>query len=189
MHTPLVNYFNKVATINEREEALVRELFTSQSYKRKAFVLQEGEICKTFTFVVSGCLRLYKIDDKGNYHILSFASENWLVVDILSFREQTPAILTIDALEATEVLQITNENLQRLYREAPIFNYIIRELLEKHLAFLQYRLLDMMYANAQERYASFVRQYPHLLNRISHAQIAYYLGITPEFLSKIRSSN
>lgn len=183
----LINYFNKVQLLEKWEEELVCELFEPKEVRWHEFVLKSGEVCKCFNFVIEGCLRMYQFDSKGNIHIASFATENWIVLDIMSFREQNPAMMNIDALEKTKILQISYENLKILYQKAPKFNYIVRELLEKHTAFLQHRLLQNMYASAQERYQAFIEMYPQLLQRISHTQIAYYLGITPEFLSKIRT--
>lgn len=188
-YQPIIDYFSKVQPLEKWEEELICNLFEVKELRWHELALKQGEICKYFYFVVKGCLRMYQTDTKGNIHIVSFASENWIVLDIISFREQKPATMNIDALEKTTILQITNENLKHLYHKAPKFNYIIRELLEKHTAFLQQRLLQTMCATAQERYQTFISMYPHLPKRISHTQIAYYLGITPEFLSKIRSQH
>ncbi len=183
----LIDYFEKVETLNEQEKQLVQELFIYKDYKRKEFLLREGEICRQFSFILQGCMRMYMVDDKGTTHILQFAAENWIMVDALSFREKSASQLNIDAIEKTELLQITQENLKLLYEKAPKFNYIIRELLEKHLSSVQRRLLQTMSSTAEERYLSFIKTYSQFSNRLPQTQIAAYLGITPEHLSKIRN--
>lgn len=188
MHTALITYFEHIQPLDNTEKKLISSFFEEKILKKGEFLLKEGEVCTHFYFVEAGCLRMYKTDEKGNVHILSFATENWLVTDILSFRNEKSAQMNIDALEKTQVLQILHQNLQELYRKIPKLNFIIRELLEKHTAFLQQRLLQNMYASAQDRYQTFLAMYPKLPQRISHTQIAYYLGITPEFLSKIRKN-
>lgn len=183
----LINYFERTASLDETEKQAVRDLFVPNTYKRKEFALREGEICRQFTFVAKGCLRMYKVDDKGNTHILHFGSEDRIVLDAVSFREQSPSYLYIDALEPTEVLQISPENLRKLYLENPKFNFIVREMLEVYLSAVQKRLMQYMSSTGEERYLEFLKLYPQLANRLPQTQIAAYLGVTPEYLSKIRN--
>ncbi|GAA4165772.1 Crp/Fnr family transcriptional regulator [Chryseobacterium ginsenosidimutans] len=184
---PLINYFNSLIPLNNEESQLVRELFKSRLYRKKQYVLQENDICNQFNFVVRGCLRMYKVDEKGNTHIIQFASENWWMVDIGSFHQKKSSDLSIDALEDTMVLQISYENLIKLYTSAPKFDRIFRVLIENSFVTLQNRLLQNISSTAEERYLSFMETYSHLSNRLPQTQIASFLGITPEFLSKLKS--
>jgi len=144
-------------------------------------------LCTQLCFVVRGCLRLYKIDEKGNTHILQFAAENYWINDLGSFHGVKPSALNIDALEDTVVLQISREDLIALYIQAPRFDRIFRVLLENSFIRMQERLLQNISSTAEDRYQSFLEIYPHLINRLSQVQIAAYLGITPEFLSRLRN--
>ncbi len=184
---PLIDYFEKIIPLSQEEKELVNELFKHRLYRKRQFVLQEGDVCKYFNFVVRGCLRMYKIDDKGVIHILQFASENWWINDNDSFHQNKPSQLSIDALEDTMVLQINLQDLTYLYKKSRKFNLIFRVLLEKAHTVLQRRLLLNISSSAQEKYKSFVKNYPHLLNRLPQTQIAAFLGVTPEFLSRIKS--
>jgi CRP-like cAMP-binding protein len=184
---PLIDYFNSLIPLNNEESQLVRELFKSRLYRKKQYVLQENDVCNQFNFVVRGCLRMYKIDEKGSTHIIQFASENWWMVDIGSFHQKKSSDLSIDALEDTMVLQISYENLIKLYTSAPKFDRIFRVLIENSFVTLQNRLLQNISSTAEERYLSFMETYSHLSNRLPQTQIASFLGITPEFLSKLRS--
>lgn len=185
---PLLNYFNKIIALNNEEKQLVTEKFQPRLYRKRQYILQEGDVCKQMNFVVRGCLRMFAIDDKGNTHILQFAAENWWITDISSFYERKNSKLNIDALEDTMVLQISFENLTSLYNEAPKFNRIFRVLIENSHVALQKRLLQNISSTAEERYLSFIQTYPQLSNRIPQTQIASYLGITPEFVSRIRNN-
>jgi CRP-like cAMP-binding protein len=98
-----------------------------------------------------------------------------------------PSDLAIDALEDPVVLQISRDDLIALYLQAPKFDRIFRVLLENSFVRLQNRLLQNISSTAEDRYQSFLELYPHLLNRLSQVQIAAYLGITPEFLSRLRN--
>lgn len=184
----LLDYFDKIISLNEEEVHLVVKSFQLRLYRRRQYVLQEGDICRQFNFVVRGCLRMYQIDEKGNIHILQFATENWWMMDIGSFHSKKKSSLNIDALEDTMVLQIDYNNLIALYTKAPRFNRIFRVLIENSYVSLQNRLLENISSTAEERYLSFLDTYPHLSNRLPQTQIAAYLGITPEFLSRIRNS-
>jgi CRP-like cAMP-binding protein len=184
---PLLSYFAALYTLNEAEKELVREKFHSRLFKKRQYVLQEGDVCNQFNFVVRGCLRSYKIDEKGNTHILQFAPENNWINDLGSFHSLTPSALNIDALEDTVVMQISHDDLIQLYKQAPKFDRIFRVLVENAFIRLQERLLQNISSTTGERYQSFMELYPHLANRISQVQIAAFLGVTPEFLSRLRN--
>ena len=79
---PLLEYFEKIFPLNEKEKELIRTKFHSLLYRKRQFVLQEGDVCTQFNFVVRGCLRTYKIDEKGNIHFLQFAIENNWINDL-----------------------------------------------------------------------------------------------------------
>lgn len=184
---PLLDHFQKMIPLTEKEQGLVCEFFKPRLYRKRQFVLQEGDVCQHFNFVVRGCLRTYTIDEKGVMHILQFASENWWASDNESFHSGMPSPLNIEAIEETMVLQITRSNLISLYKKSRKFNLIFRVLLEKAYATLQRRLLLNISSSAQEKYDSFLKTYPHLLNRLPQTQIAAFLGITPEHLSKLKA--
>ena len=184
---PLIEYFDRLYPLNMEEQELVREKFHSRLFRRRQYVLREGAVCTQFNFVVRGCLRTYKIDEKGNTHILQFAVENNWINDPGSFHGVKPSALNIDALEDTVVLQINRDDLITLYIKAPKFDRIFRVLIENGFVHLQERLLQNISSNAEKRYESFLELYPHLNNRLSQVQIAAFLGVTPEFLSRLRN--
>jgi CRP-like cAMP-binding protein len=185
---PLLEYFKKRGyALNDKEKALVQEKFHSRLYRKRQYVLQEGDVCTQFNFVIRGCLRTYNVDKKGNIHILQFGIENNWINDLGSFHGIKPSALNIDALEDTVVLQISLEDLISLYKQSPIFDRIFRVLIENGYIHLQERLLQNISSTAEERYESFLSRFPHLINRISQVQIAAFLGVTPEFLSRLRN--
>jgi len=184
---PLINYFNNLIPLNNEEIDLVSTYFKPRLYRKRQYVLQEGDVCNHFNFVIRGCLRMYKVDEKGNTHIVQFASENWWLTNIGSFHERKPSELNIDALEDTMVLQISYDNLIALYIQVAKFDRIFRVLIENSFVTLQNRLLQNISSTAEDRYNSFIEVYPHLSNRLPQTQIASFLGITPEFLSRLRN--
>lgn len=185
---PLLDYFRKRGYIlNDFEKSLVQENFHSRLYRKRQYVLQEGDVCTQFNFVVRGCLRTYNVDKKGNLHILQFGTENNWINDLGSFHGIKPSNLNIDALEDTVVLQISLDDLISLYKQSPVFDRIFRVLIENGYIHLQERLLQNISSTAEERYEAFLERYPHLINRISQVQIAAFMGVTPEFLSRLRN--
>ncbi|MGB4771868.1 MAG: Crp/Fnr family transcriptional regulator [Chitinophagaceae bacterium] len=183
----LLDFFNKMIPLNATEVDLVRSSFVPRNFRKKQTVLQEGEVCTYFYFVAEGCLRMYKIDEKGSTHVLQFAAENQWILDLGSFHSVQPSELIIDALENTVALQINRDDLIALYLRAPKFDRIFRVLLENSYVRLQERLLQTISSTAEARYQRFLNGYPQLVNRLSQIQIASYLGITPEFLSRLRN--
>jgi CRP/FNR family transcriptional regulator, anaerobic regulatory protein len=184
---PLLTYLDGLIPLNKEEKELVLAKFRHRLYRRRQYILQEGNVCTVINFVVRGCLRMYKVDDEGNTHILQFAAENNWINDLGSFHKISPSLLNIDALEDTVVLQISHEDLISLYIAAPKFDRIFRVLVENSYVRLQERLLQNISSTADERYESFLEIYPHLVNRLSQVHIASFLGITPEFLSRLRN--
>ncbi|MBN8651875.1 MAG: Crp/Fnr family transcriptional regulator [Cytophagales bacterium] len=184
---PLLDYFSTLIPLNQTEKDLVKEKFRPHLFLKRQFALQHGDVCEYFDFVVRGCLRLYKADEKGGYHVLQFATENYWMLDLTSFHKRTKSVLDIDALEDTVVLRIAYNDLIDLYVKAPKFDRIFRVLLENHFMQQQERIGQLFSSTAEERYQSFLETYPHLLNRLSQVQVASYLGVTPEFLSRIRN--
>lgn len=184
---PLIDYFDKMIPLTEEEKELVKSKFQSRLYRKRQYILQDGDVCKVYNFVISGCLRMYNIDDTGTIHIIQFATENWWISDLGSFYSMKPSALNIEAVEDTTVLQIRHDDLLDLYIKAPKFDRIFRVLVENSLVKMQERLLQNMGSDARVRYELFLKQYPTLANRIPNTYIASFLGITPEFLSKIRN--
>lgn len=173
-------------TLTSDEERIFRSLLGYRRIRRRQYLLQEGDICRHENYVLSGCLRAYYIDRDGFEHITQFAVEDWWISDLGSLLSQAPATLTIDALEDSELLQFDRPSLEELYRKIPKFERFFRILLQNAFVAQQRRILDTISRTAEERYREFASRYPTFLRRIPQKHIAAYLGITPEFLSRIR---
>jgi CRP-like cAMP-binding protein len=161
-------------------------LLQPKKIKRKEFMLKQGNVCKTENFIVKGCLRTYTIDDNGFEHIVLFGIEDWWVGDLYSFLTQSPATYFIDALEDTEILQITKSNLDKLFEQVPKFEKFFRLILQNAFIAQQQRINQNLSFTAEQRYTNFITKHPQLEQRLSQKQVAAYLGITPVFLSMLR---
>ena len=183
----IVNHFKKYLPLDEEEIQALTSRLTERKIKRRQFLLHEGDVCKYFTYVQSGCFKIYGVDDKGIEHNLAFAAEDDWISDIGSLHKEQPSKLFIEAVEQSVVLQLSKGDLWYLYSNHPKFDRNFRVIIEDRYIELQNRLLQMFSSTALGRYENFIDQYPHLANRLPNTQIASYLGVTPEFLSKIKN--
>lgn len=172
--------------LDQAETDFFVSLLQTKKLKRKEFLLMQGDICMTENFIVSGCLRTYTIDDNGFEHILMFGVEDWWVGDLYSFLTQSPATFFIDALEDTEILQISKINLDQLYAKVPKFERFFRLIIQNAFIAQQQRINQNLSFSAEQRYLDFILKYPQLEQRLSQKQVSAYLGITPVFLSMLR---
>ncbi|SEF78950.1 Crp/Fnr family transcriptional regulator [Algoriphagus boritolerans] len=184
----IIQHLESFIPLKGTEKALLEERLVSRPIKRKEKILIAGEVCKHYTFVAQGCFRMFGVDDKGFEHNIQFTAENEWIADIGSFHSQNQSQLNIEALEAGLVLQIKQQDLYFLYNTIPKLNLIFKVLIELKYIELQNRVLQNFSSTAEQRYLGFLEQYPHLSNRLPNTQIASYLGITPEFLSKVRKN-
>jgi CRP-like cAMP-binding protein len=183
----LLTNISRYIQLNDREKEILFGYLKPKSIKRKEFILNEGEVCRYSTFVLSGCLRGYTVDKNGVEHVLSFAPTDWWMADMYSLISQKPGHLNIDALEDTEAVQLSKVNQEKLYAEIPKFERFFRILTENSLVANQQRIVDNMSLTAEERYSIFCRRYPTLIDHLPQKQIASYIGVTPEFFSRMRS--
>ncbi len=182
----LRKHIQKRITLSDEEFNRCASFFTRRKIRKKQFLLQEGEVCKHGAFVERGCLRLYTVDRNGEEHIVQFAIEDWWISDLQSFLSGAPSIYTIDALEDSEVLLLEKEERDKLFEAEPKLERFFRLLHEANYVASHRRIEESLAASAEERYLAFLKTYPALVQRIPQSQIASYLGITPQSLSRIR---
>jgi CRP-like cAMP-binding protein len=173
-------------SLSEKETEVFCNLFQQKLIKKKSFLLKEGEVCKFEGFVTKGLFRVYHIDKSGAEQILYFAIENWWITDIDSFTNGLPSQLFIEALEDSEVLLISKNDKEFAYTNLPEIEKLFRVMTQKTHVALQRRMIDNLSKTADQRYLDFIEKYPTIYQRLSNLQMAAYLGISHEFLSKIR---
>jgi len=160
--------------------------FTFQKIIKKEFLLKEGELCKFEGFVINGCFKVYHSDQKGTEQILYFAIEDWWITDVDSFTTLKPSQLNIQALENSEVLLISKADKEALYQKIPEIEKLFRIMSQKTLIALQRRIIENLSKTADQRYVDFITKYPQIAGRLTNIQIGAYLGISHEFVSRIR---
>lgn len=186
MTASLQKHIKKHTQISDENLEKFSNAFTLQKVVKKEFLLKEGEICQFEGFVTGGCFKVFHSDQDGTEHILYFAIEDWWVADVDSFTNSKPSQLNIQALENSEVLLISKQNKEKLYQEIPEIEKLFRIMSQKNLVALQRRMIDNLSKTADQRYLDFLAKYPKITQRLTNIQIAAYLGVSPEFVSKIR---
>ena len=160
--------------------------FYPKHLKKREFLLVQNQICKFEGFVLEGCFRIFTTDKKGNENTLYFAAPDWWLMDIDSFMNSTPSNLNIQALEDSTVLLIDKPDKLSLYETLPKVERLFRRMSQKALVAWQRRLIRNHSQTAKERYHYFITTYPGIVSKLTDKQIASYLGITHEFLSKLK---
>ncbi len=182
----LLSNFDNYLPLNAAEKEDLAGRVIERKIKRRQFILQENDVCKHYTFVAEGCFKKFQVDEKGTEHNLQFAAEGDWLMEIDSFYFEKPSRVYIEAIEPSVIFQINKPNLYHLFTNNPKFDRNFRVIVENRFVELENRVLQAISSTAEERYLSFIKHYPHLLSRLPNTQIASYLGITPEFLSKVR---
>ncbi|SHM87340.1 cAMP-binding domain of CRP or a regulatory subunit of cAMP-dependent protein kinases [Chitinophaga jiangningensis] len=172
-------------SLTPEESSYFTRLLKPGQYARKEFLLREGAVCADFTFIVSGCMKSYLLDQQGKEHILTFAAPDWWIADINSFISGKPGNLFIQAINDTITLALSRRNQEILLREIPQFERCFRILTERAFAASLQRNIDAMSLSAVERLEKFRQQYPYLLPLLSDQEIASYIGVTPSFFSRM----
>ena len=183
----ILNNIERRIKLTEAEKKLFVTYLTYREVEKGEVLLSYGEISKEQYFVISGCLRNYSIDEYGKEHILMFAAADWWTSDLYSYITGEPGEYIIDALVDTEVFVIQKNDMEKIYEEIPKFERFFRILFQNAIVNNTRRLKSSMSAPAEERYQAFIKQYPNIYKDIPLKHIASYLGISPEFLSKIRN--
>ncbi len=188
MHEQLLlkEHFLRYVALDPHELEAICEYFFPIQVRKGEYVLRKGETCRFEGFVVQGCFQIFTINPKEKEKILYFAAEDWWVMDVDSFTNDTPSELYIQAIENSLMLRISKTDKEALYQELPKVERIFRIMSQKAVASWQRRLIRNHTISAEDRYHHFVTSYPGIAKRVTNKQIASYLGITQEFVSIIR---
>ncbi|WP_431213639.1 Crp/Fnr family transcriptional regulator [Puia sp. P3] len=188
MFEQIDNIVGACIQLTEEERRIFHSLLRFRRVRKRSLLLQEGDVCSVEAFIIKGCIRRYYINEDGSETNLSFAVEGWWVSDPQSFGEQSPSDMFIEALEESELLLLDYRSKNELLERVPKFERFFRLLLQRNLAHLQGRWRASVAHTAEQRYTSFIDKYPNIAARVTQTQIAKYIGVSPEFLSKMRSS-
>lgn len=183
---PLIDYLSARVALTEKDKEIIASSYRPLSLKKKEHLFKHGEVCPWEGFILSGTFRVYYLDAKGLEHVLYFGFNDWWISDIASFYGDTPATLNAQAMEDSEILVIDRVMKEKLFATVPVLERLFRLITQKHLTVLQRRFLLTVSETAEERYKALLKRSPGIEQLVPQHQIASYLGILPESLSRMK---
>jgi len=180
-------YVSKFVNLSAGELKYFNSMLQYKVIPKKTMLLQAGNICNFEAYVIKGCIREYYIDSHGAELTLQFAVEDWWVSDITSFEDQKVSSMYIEALEDCELLMLSRQSKKQLLVQVPKLERMFRLMIQRHLSVVQSRLFKTVTHSGMEKYLEFIQRYPTIPQRVPQRYIASYLGMSPEFLSKLRT--
>lgn len=186
MKDQIKKYLSRYVEFNDAEIEELFSKFTRKTFDKKDYLLKEGQICKNNYFLISGLVRSFYIDNKGNEKITQFALENWWVTNMESYVKRVPSYSSIQAIEKTTVLIIDKEELDKLFTTIPKLERFFRMITENMLIAIQRRNDIYLQMKSKDRYDDLINNFPVFAQRVPQYMIASYLEITPEYLSELR---
>ena len=188
MKDQIKKHFSRYVEFNDIEIDEIFSKLTQKTFDKKDFLLKEGQICKNNYFLISGLVRSFYIDNKGNEKITQFALENWWVTNMESYIKSVPSYSSIQAIEKTTVLIIDKIELEKLFRTIPKLERYFRMVTENMLIAIQRRNDIYLQMKSKDRYDDLIQNFPVFAQRVPQYMIASYLEITPEYLSELRKN-
>ena len=183
----LKRHIAKFVAISEDDYSEILSYFKIIEAGKKKNLLTEGKICKWNFFVSKGCLRMFFVNEKGVEQTVQFALENWWISDYTSFSSQQPAEFYIQAVEKSEVLAIDYLSHEKMLNQFPRMERYFRSVHQRAHAAYQFRVKSLYQMSREELYLSFSKRYPGFVQRVPQYLLASFLGLTPEYLSEIKS--
>lgn len=184
----LIKNINRFIELDESEINVLSSHLKVVRIKRKQLIVQPDFVCKFRTYVVSGALKAYIVDpNDGQEQVIGLAIDDWWISDFSSYINQEPATFFVEAVVDSIIIQLSFENEQKLYDLIPKFERFFRLHAQRIASGLQKRMLSNLNKSAEDRFEELSNRYPIFLHKFPQYVIASYLGITTQFLSKIRN--
>lgn len=180
-------HLRKFVDIDEEEFEKILTYFTLLEVNKKDNLLVEGDVCRSHYFVLSGCLRMFFVNEKGVEQTTQFAIENWWITDNMAYEHEQPSAFYIQAVENSQVMILHRYSQEELLQQFPKMERYFRFIYQRAYAASQRRIKFLYEFTREELYHHFNDHYPEFVQRIPQYLIASYLGFTPEYLSEIRS--
>lgn len=178
--------FNEKVLLTEEEKELIKIYLTVKKIRKRQYLLQGGDVCKSVAFVEKGALRLYYLSEDGTEHIMRFALEGQFITDLYSFLTTEPSAYNIDAIEDSELVLITKSASEELRKLSSKYQEYIFQITSEAYIQLERRLTSIISLTLEERYKDLTANYPDIIQRVPQHMIASYMGLTPETLSRVR---
>lgn len=182
----LIESISRHVDLSEDDKKLIISSVRERKVKKGQFLVHEGGTCRNTHFVLEGSLCTYFTDLNGQQHIVQFAIEGWWISDLNSFIMQVPASFNVQAITDSRIFELPFESLEVLYEKVPRMDRYFRIITQRAFVSFQQRIVQNISMSAEERYLAFQSKFPKLEVRIPQKLIASYLGISAEFLSRLK---
>jgi CRP-like cAMP-binding protein len=182
----IIQNLKKHISLTDAEVAHFFSLLRHVRLKKNAFLIRSGEASCPFILIKKGCLMTFFTDRNNVHHVIQFWQEMWWTGDLNGLAGDHPSMYSIKAIVPTEVYLLHREAFAQLCTDIPAFDRYFRIIFQHSLISHQKRIIQDISCTAEEKYLTFTENYPQLERILPQKYIASYLGITPEFLSRIR---
>ena len=184
----LRNTLNHFHPVDQEAWDAIRQLFRSATLCKGDYFVQEGDRNDKVGFVLEGALRVFYLDEKGNFYNKTFFPQHTFAASLASILQDIPSYLNFDALLDTRMLVASYHRIEALFPKFRCLETVVRKLIEYEWVIKKERReLRLVLQDATQRYLYFQEEYPGLENLIPQYHIASHLGITPIQLSRIRA--
>lgn len=191
MYESLFRYIEEKSglSLSPEDHIAIEERFKPRRFRKRQYLLQEGDVCKYAGFIVEGAARMFSVSEKGHEHVVRFGVEGWWLGDPESYTQGTPSKFNIEMFEDSELLLITWEHFQELIASIPAVAATLKVMDKQSFIASQKRIHSAISLSAEERYEELVKSYPYFVLRFPQNMIASYLGISPETLSRLKKNS
>lgn len=180
-----VNYFSRFSSLSAAESAAIKGNMCVRTFKKGNFLLKEGQFSIDTFFILEGCVREYRIIDGEEKTTNFFTEEQW-IISMNNFTHQQPSEDYLICMEDTTVSVGNEEQAQKMFKVFPRFETIARAIIEADFAEQKKQLTSYLTDSPEQRYLNLMKTRPDIFQRVPQYQIASYIGIKPESLSRIR---
>lgn len=180
-------HLNKFVEVTEEEFQEITNYVEVITLRKKECIMSAGKICDANYFVLSGCLHMFFTDEKGIEKTLQFAIENWWLSDAQALYHQKETEFNVQAIEASEVLVIKANKEKELLERFPKLEVYFRSIYQIAYGAALKRMQYIFSFSKEEIFFRFRDEFPEFVNRVPQYLIATFLGLTPEYLSKLRA--
>lgn len=186
MHGQLLKLISQNTELADKDTELCQQYFEPVLFPRNHIVEEEGKIPKYLYFVLSGFVRLFHYNDKGDEVTTHINCPPGFITSYFNFINQTTSNENLECITDCELLRITKENLDSLTRQSTAFKDFSILVFQQSLAYNENRSKELATLTAEQRYHKLIDNYPHILYNVPLQYIASFLGMNPKSLSRIR---
>ncbi|HVF81899.1 MAG TPA: Crp/Fnr family transcriptional regulator [Flavisolibacter sp.] len=186
MFDRIKQYYHKLVPALEHEQWIaIEQRLTVQQLKKGDYLTRQGEVCRQVSFINNGLLRLF-YSVEGKEICTGFMRENEYISQYDSFLTQQASAGNIDALEDCELINLSFDDMQALYKLYPVFETVGRKIAEMLFIMITSQTTALLTLSPEDRYQSVIQYQPFIIQRVPQYMIASFIGITPEHLSRLR---